>query len=407
MRHSGRSFLKLSDTVDTDKIALQGQERGGSASLYIHIPFCKTLCPYCCFNRYLFKEDTVRQYFYDLCRELEIYTRMGFRFNDFYFGGGTPTVLMDELANLIACLRSEFDVKLISMETTPRELTLESIQQLQDMGVNRLSVGVQSFDNTLLKAMGRTLFKGEDSIEKLSLVQGKFDTVNLDLMFNFPTQTEHQFHNDISIFRELGIDQVTFYPLMPSPHKRDALAQRFRRVDTSAEKRFYDIILDEVMDAGYRPATCWCFSRGDRMIDEYIIDYDDYIGIGAGSVGFLGGDFLVNSFSLEGYHNLVEQGRLPLVRMRSLSESEHFRYYMLTHLFGMKLDKAAFRQRFGSEAGSRLLWELLFFKATGTVTEGEGTVITTRRGMYAVGTMMKEFFAGLNALREYCIEHGI
>ena len=71
--------------------------RGDRVSLYIHIPFCRTLCPFCCFNRYLFKEDQARSYFKDLRKELDMYIKLGFKFNDFYFGGGTPTVLMDEL----------------------------------------------------------------------------------------------------------------------------------------------------------------------------------------------------------------------------------------------------------------------------------------------------------------------
>ncbi|MCX6001811.1 MAG: radical SAM protein [Chloroflexi bacterium] len=330
-----------------------------------------------------------------------------FKFNDFYFGGGTPTVLMDELSSFIAYLGSKFEVKRISLETTPRELTPETIAQLQESGVNRLSVGVQSFDNTLLKAMGRTLFKGEDSIEKLRLAQGKFDTINVDLMFNFPTQTLDQFKSDLSIFKDLGSDQATFYPLMPSPHKLDALTRKFRRVDTSREKQFYGIILHELLDTGYKASTAWCFSRGDLMIDEYIIDYDDYIGVGAGSVSFLGGDFLVNSFSLDGYHHLITEGKLPVVRMRRLSDTEHYRYYMLTRFFGMGLNTMQFKQRFGADIHLKLWAELLFFKTAGVVKENEGLISVTRTGMYPVGTMMKEFFASLNTLREYCIESGL
>lgn len=407
VRFEGQNFLRLSGDVDLSRISSQGRTRGDGVSLYIHIPFCRTLCPFCCFNRYLFKEDQARGYFIDLRRELDMYIRLGFRFNDFYFGGGTPTVLMDELGSFITYLRSSFDVKRISLETTPRELTPDTISQLRDLGINRLSVGVQSFDNTLLKAMGRTLFKGEDSIEKLRLAQGKFDTVNADLMFNFPTQTLEQLRSDIRIFRDLGTDQATFYPLMPSPHKMDALERKFRKVDTSREHQFYDIILSEVMDKGYKPSTAWCFSRGDRMIDEYIIDYDDYIGIGAGSVGFLGGEFLVNSFSLEGYHNLIAQDKLPIVRMRHLSNLEHYRYYMLTQFFGMGLHTDAFKKRFGSSIYARLPAELLFFKSLGLVREKDGLISVTRSGMYPVGTMMKEFFTSLNTLREYCIEAGI
>lgn len=407
VRFEGQKFLRFTGDIDLSRISSEGRMRGDRVSLYIHIPFCKTLCPFCCFNRYLFKEDQARSYFADLRKEVDMYARLGFKFNDFYFGGGTPTVLMDELAGFIGYLRSNFDVKRISLETTPRELVTETISQLRDLGINRLSVGVQSFDNTLLKAMGRTLFKGEDSIEKLKLVQGKFDTVNVDLMFNFPTQTLEQFQSDVKIFKDLGTDQATFYPLMPSPHKLDALTKKFRKVDISREKQFYDIILRELLDKGYRASTAWCFSRGDLMIDEYIIDYDDYIGIGAGSVSFLGGDFLVNSFSLEGYHDLVSQDKLPIVRMRRLSNLEHYRYYMLTQFFGMGLKTAAFKKRFGSDIHWNLPAELLFFKTMGIIDEKNGFISVTRSGMYPVGTMMKEFFASLNTLREYCIEAGI
>jgi coproporphyrinogen III oxidase-like Fe-S oxidoreductase len=407
VRYEGKKFLRFTGDADLSRIAAEGKIRGDRVSLYIHIPFCKTLCPFCCFNRYLFKEEQARAYFADLRKEVEMYTGLDFRFNDFYFGGGTPTVLMDELSGFISFLKSKFAVKRISLETTPRELTPETIDQLGQMGINRLSVGVQSFDDGLLKAMGRTLFKGEDSIRKLKLAQGKFDTVNVDLMFNFPTQTPQQFLSDIRIFKDLGTDQATFYPLMPSPHKLDALNRKFRKVDTSHEKQYYDLILRELLDSGYKASTAWCFSRGDLMIDEYIIDYDDYIGVGAGSVSFLGGDFLVNSFSLDGYHRLIAEGRLPIVRARHLSVTEQCRYYMLTRFFGMGLDTQQFRQRFNSDIHTRLWAELLFFKAAGVIREKDGIISIIRRGMYPVGTMMKEFFASLNTLREYCIEGGI
>jgi len=407
VRYEGQKFLRFTGDADLFRIASEGKIRGDRVSLYIHIPFCKTLCPFCCFNRYLFKEDQARAYFADLRREVAIYAGLGFKFNDFYFGGGTPTVLMDELAGFADFLRSKFEIRRISLETTPRELTPETVDQLKHIGVKRLSVGVQSFDNSLLKAMGRTLFKGEDSIQKLKLAQGKFDTVNVDLMFNFPTQTLNQFRSDIKIFKELGSDQATFYPLMPSPHKLDALTKKFRKVDTSREKQFYEIILQELLDGGYKASTAWCFSRGDLMIDEYIIDYDDYIGVGAGSVSFLGGDFLVNSFSLEGYHKLIAEDRLPIVRTRRLSATEQYRYYMLTRFFGMSLNAQQFRQRFNSDIHARLWAELLFFKSAGVIKEEDGIISVTRRGMYPVGTMMKEFFAALNTLREYCIEGGI
>ena len=123
-------------------------------------------------------------------------------------------------------------------------------------------------------------------------------------------------------------------------------------------------------------------------------------------MGFLGGDFLVNTFSLEKYDELIAEDKLPLVLCKELSARDHRRYYMLTKLFGMALDPARFAERFGGDIHRKLGPELAFFKLFGLVAE-DGRIAVTRRGMYPVSVMMKEFFAALNGLREHCIERGI
>ncbi|MGA9696940.1 MAG: coproporphyrinogen III oxidase family protein [Dehalococcoidales bacterium] len=402
-RREGRKFLQLRSDVPVPAVPPGKEGRDDWASLYIHIPFCRTLCPFCCFNRYLFDETKARRYFANLKKEVGFYIDRGFRFSDFYFGGGTPTVLMDELLDFIAFLKKNFKVRQISMETTQREINPEVIAALKKAGVNRLSIGVQSFDNELLQAMGRLVGSGEETIEKLKMAQGQFDTVNADFIFNFPTQTVERFQKDVITFKELGIDQATFYPLMPSPHKKSRLERRFHKVDTSREKEFYDVILKELYQGGYKASTAWCFSRGNRLIDEYIIDYDDYVGVGAGSVGFLNGDFFVNTFSLEKYDEMIAGGKLPIVSWRRLSEREYLRYYMLTKLFGMSLDPDKFRQRFGADFNRKLFWELSFFKMSGLVKQNKNITVTPK-GMYTLCVMQKEFFAALNTLRENYID---
>jgi len=403
-RREGRKFRHLSPTFD-DSIINGGKPGGKSGiSLYVHIPFCRSLCPFCCFNRYLFSEDLARRYYIDLKKELELYIRRGFNFSSVYFGGGTPTVLIDELASFIDYLRVQFDVTEVSLETTPRELTERNIGLLKEMGINRLSIGVQSFEEPVLKTMGRVNGPADEVKSRLLMAEGQFDTLNVDFVFNFPDQTIKQFAADVAAFKELGIDQATFYPLMASPHKKDAMERKFNRVDSSHEKQFYDVILRELYHGDYTASTAWCFSRGERMIDEYIIKFDDYIGIGSGSVSIVKGNFFVNSFSLDRYHELTDTGRLPIVGWRKLSEKENLRYYLLTKLFGMKLDREAFRRRFGEDIRNKLRTELTFFKTFGLVS-GDGALNVTEKGMYPVNVMMRDFFAALNTLREYCIEH--
>jgi coproporphyrinogen III oxidase-like Fe-S oxidoreductase len=416
-QYEGRKFLKLSDEIDETKITLtqplpsrernKVRDRDEQTALYVHIPFCRSLCPYCCFNRYLFTEDKARRYFKNLRTELDFYIQKGAKFSTFYFGGGTPTVMMDELLGFISYLKEKFEVKQISVETTPREVSQENVNLLKEVGVNRLSIGVQSFNDQILQSMGRAFCAGEEIREKISIANGKFDTLNVDLIFNFPSQSIEEFERDIEITKSLGISQVTFYPLMPSPHKRNALERRFNQVDTSREEKFYNIILKNIDNDDFHPSTAWCFSKGKRIIDEYIVDFDDYIGIGAGSASLLRGNFYINSFSLDRYEELITQGKLPIIRWRKLSQHELLYYYLLSKLFGMKLNKEKFHQRFNADIHRKLWKELLFLKLFGLVQEEDGEINVTRKGMYPTNVIMREFFSSLNSLREYCIENQI
>jgi coproporphyrinogen III oxidase-like Fe-S oxidoreductase len=405
-RREGRKFLKLTEPANDSFITSSMLGEGQSAALYVHIPFCRTLCPFCCFNRYLYKEDKARQYFRSLRKELDLYITRGFKFTSFYFGGGTPPILMDELLGFIDYLKEKFEVKEISLESTPAELNPHTIDLLKQAGINRLSIGVQSFNNDILKAMGRVTSTGEEAREKVLMAQGHFDTVNIDLIFNFPFQSLKQFEVDVEIFKSMNIDQATFYPLMASPHKRSAMERRFNRIDPSREKRFYDVILKDIYDEGYHASTAWCFSRGDRTIDEYIVNFDDYIGIGSGSVSIVNGNFYVNSFSLERYDDFISRGKLPVIGLRKLSEKEALRYYFLTALFGMSVDNTKFRSRFGKDVEKKLRLELQALRLYGFIP-GKDRIEVTRRGMFPVNIMMRDFFASLNGLRERCIEKQI
>ena len=406
-RYEGRNFVKLNDEIDESQIVGMGTDSDNQISLYIHIPFCKSLCPYCCFNRYLFREDEARRYFKNLTTELDLYIQRGFKFSTFYIGGGTPTVLMDELLGFISYLKEKLEVKQISVETTPREVNEENVNLLKEAGVNRLSIGVQSFNDSLLKSMGRAFCTGAEIREKISIANGKFDTLNLDLIFNFPLQSIETFEADIEVLKSLRVNQVTFYPLMPSPHKKNALERRFTRVDTSREKAFYSVILRDICGDSYLPSTVWCFSKGERIIDEYVVNFDDYIGLGAGSASLLNGNFYTNSFSLNRYEELLTQGNLPIMRWRKLSEHELLYYYLLSKLFGMRLVKKKFHERFNANINQKLKKELLFLKLFGLIQEKDGEIKLTRKGMYPTSVMMREFFAALNGLREYCIENQI
>jgi coproporphyrinogen III oxidase-like Fe-S oxidoreductase len=372
--------------------------------LYLHVPFCEELCPYCSFHRVVFQEGLARAYFEALRKEILMYGRLGYAFNAIYVGGGTPTILIDELAQTLELAKQTFPVREISVETNPNHLTSENIEKLKRTGVNRLSVGVQSFDDELLKTAQRfhKYGSGPEIADRLRFTQGHFDTLNVDMIFNFPLQTMSSLEDDLSILLDLGVDQITYYPLMPSAYAREAMRKRLGgAVDFRREKEFYTKITEMLLPR-YRASTAWCFSKGDALIDEYVVNFDEYAGLGSGSIGYLGGTVYANTFDIGDYIERVNRGTFPLVGKKDSSLKERLRYDFLMRLFGLKLDLSELVTKYRANVG-RYLWpEMLFFRMVGALKKEGQTLTLTRNGQYYWVIMMREFFIGVNNFRDYC-----
>jgi len=371
--------------------------------LYVHIPYCEELCPYCSFNRFPLDREAAKKYFQALSREIEMYRDLGFDCAAVYVGGGTPTVLPEEMARLLQDMRGMFGVREISLETNPHHLKDDIMDIMKDAGVNRLSVGVQSFDDGLLRQMERfhKYGSGEEIKDRLAHYMGFFDTLNVDMIFNFPTQTMTMLEKDLNVIEEIGADQVTFYPLMVSDVTRTELARRFGPISYEQEKRFYLRIAEALAD-NYSCGTAWCFSRKKSMIDEYIVDYDEYIGVGSGSFGYVGGACYANTFSVPDYVRLVHEDTLPILAKRAFSETEQIQYYFMMKLFGVSLDVKKAEEKFSGRFVRTLWKELPVFRIMRALTNDRGVLRLTRGGQYLWVIMMREFFTSVNNFRDIC-----
>ena len=371
--------------------------------LYLHVPFCERLCPYCSFNRFVFEENLCRDYFRALRKELLLYRDFGYDFGGIYVGGGTPTVLIDELTETIALARASFHIRELSVETNPNHLTEDRLTALQRAGVNRLSVGVQSFDDSLLKKMDRfdKYGSGAEIAWRLRNTLGRFGTRNADMIFNFPTQTSEMLDRDLETLLAVGVDQATWYPLMVSDATRQKVTETLGRVDSRQEERFYHQIVGRLVPT-YRFSSAWCFSREKAMIDEYIVDYDEYAGLGSGSIGYLGGVCYANTFDIRTYIALIERGELPLAASRDFSLRERIRYDFLMKLFGTRLNVAELRKKYGGALWRRLAPDLLAFFLIGALAWRPPEIVLTKRGRYAWVVLMREFFTAVNNFRDYC-----
>jgi coproporphyrinogen III oxidase-like Fe-S oxidoreductase len=157
--------------------------------LYTHVPFCERLCTYCSFNRFLFREDLARRYFASMREEMRMVADLGYDFGSLYVGGGTPTILLDELNQTIDLANELFDIGEVSAETSPNHLTPQVVETLGGR-VQRMSVGVQSFDDRLLRVMDRyeKYGNGQSLFESIAGAKGWFPSLNVDMIFNFPSQ---------------------------------------------------------------------------------------------------------------------------------------------------------------------------------------------------------------------------
>lgn len=441
VRHLNHRYLSLAPTAED---RLPAPRSGQPYLLYMHIPFCERLCPYCSFNRYLFAPDRAAVYFADLRREMQMLADLGYDFQSLYIGGGTPTVWPEELFATIDAARQLFSIREVSCETNPNHLTPQIIQGLQGR-VQRLSCGVQSFDDGLLQQMQRydKYGSGLEILERLQAVRDSFETLNIDMIFNFPSQTEEILIHDLAAVLESGASQVTFYPLMASRAVAASLAASVGRVDYRREQQYYQTIcaaLTEGPQPEFDFSSAWTFNRrsvsaaaasvsaagnpavADRatfanpkndgqskqpamassaLIDEYIVSYEEYPAIGAGGLSYLDGSLYVNTFSLREYHELVQSGRMSLRGKTRFSRADRMRYRFMMQLFGLRLDKLAWQRDFGCSVASGVPAEYLFFKTIGAIaTEDIQEIRLSAKGRYLLVALMREFFIGVNGVRD-------
>jgi len=405
-RRLSRRYLRFGDSQDDVRLPTAAPDR--HYLLYLHVPFCVVLCPFCSFHRVEFHEARCLGYFDALQHEIETVSDAGFRFGDLYVGGGTPTVMPKQLVRTIELLRRLHPLQGISTETNPDDLREDIVAPLLDAGVTRLSVGVQSFDDLLLAEMGRLekYGSGAQIRQRLQRIAGRFKTLNIDMIFNFPDQTEASLDQDLDILvNELHADQVSFYPLMTSESTRRPVEKRLGRIDHRREKQLYQQIAERMLAAGYNRSSAWCFSSQPAMIDEYIIDQDEYLGLGSGAFSYLGGRFYASTFSLNHYIDRAAAGLSGIVRERALSERDQMRYYLLTHLFAGCVDLDQADERFASRF-RKVLWpELTTLRHSGSVSELGNRLLLTDRGYYLWVVLMREFFTGVNLLREDMRHH--
>jgi coproporphyrinogen III oxidase-like Fe-S oxidoreductase len=299
-------------------------------------------------------------------------------------------------------VRNLFHIRDISVETNPRDLRFQILQPLRSAGVTRLSVGVQSFDDRLLREMDRyeSYGSGTEAQEHLHNAAGLFPTMNVDLIFNLPHQDLASLERDLRILHASGANQVSFYPLMTSPSIAKKLAASTGLPDRRKLYSLYKAILASLTPE-FSPSSAWCSSRNGQTSDEYIVEADYYVGVGSGAFSYLGGTLYATTFSLNTYAKRIAEGLTGVTVQSRLSETDQMRYSLLVKMFGLRLDREWVLRRYGSRFFRRLWPELLTLECLGAARRDHRGWQLTERGMYWLMLMMSTFFESVAQYREF------
>ena len=378
--------------------------------LYIHLPFCPKKCDFCYYLSYIAQPaEVVDQYLDALVREMALYSErpgvQGRPVSFVYFGGGTPSTLSSaQVCRLGDGLRRALSweqVGEITFECAPRSVRREFLETLKEIGVTRVSMGVQSFDNDLLRLNGRVHLAEDVSRAYALICQAGFDWVNLDLMAGLVGETDEKWRESVRRVIELGPESVTIYQT-EIPHNTQ-LYRDFKAgtvpaslISWETKRARLDYGFHELERAGYTVVSAYNAVRDSHRHRFYYQDDlwrgVDMLGLGVASFGYFGGVHFQNEVTLEKYESAVEHGGLPVKRAFKLSAHDQLvREFVLQLKLG-EVPAAPFRDRFGVEITEVFAQPLRALAAEGWLTWSSDAVRLTREGLLRADRLLPHFY---------------
>lgn len=368
--------------------------------LYLHVPFCSALCGYCNFNRGLFNAALKTRYVEAVRREIAS-AGDGARADSIFFGGGTPSLLEAvEVEALIGACRGVFDVAddaEITLEANPETLTLERLEGFRAAGVNRLSVGVQSFHDRELDRLDRVHTAGR-AIDAVGLARAAgFDNLSLDLMMWLPQQTVSEWLQSVETLIGLGPEHASLYmlELYPNAPLRETMArQQWSLAPDDDAADMYTAAMERLEAAGLRQYEISNVSRPGRESRHNLKYWADgeWLGFGCGAHSTRGGVRWKNISSTEDYISKVSSGGRLDVERRVLSRDEHLEEHAFTGLrLSGGIDVRAVGERFGVDVWEEYGTELKPFVDQGLLIYDGARLALTRAGMLLANEILAVF----------------
>ena len=403
-----KSTFKKPDGDSTEESIKNSFKDKAKLGIYLHIPFCKSLCPACPYVRTLWNEELANNYLEALKTEIRMYGKLldglGLKVANIHAGGGTPSLLNpsqygDILDTLNQCF--EVDPKAgFGIEANPQDMTREKSFGFVGAGVKELSIGVQSFHKTGLKALGRT-HSVEDSLEAIENAQkAGFNFINIDLMYMLPGQTVDDWIQDLEIAVEQDVDEITTYPLLITHFVPIYQRLKGSSLESQPSKRVFKRMFYKTFDvleaAGYKPLELYGFSKNNDKYATVNLEMEGpLLGFGCGAMGFTGSYEYQNTCSVREYIRSIMNGNLPIAGERNVDVIERAIRWVTSRLF---VGKGFALRDFEAEFGGNFIEEigefgkvLRILKFLGIIRSDGKCIELTKRGLFSSNLLTWSF----------------
>ena len=368
------------------------------SSAYVHIPFCTQICYYCDFSKVFIKNQPVDAYLEHLIQETRSY-EIG-KLRTLYIGGGTPTALSaQQLAYLLTELPKVMDlseVEEFTIEANPGDLDPDKIAVLKGSQVNRVSLGVQTFDNKMLKKIGRS-HQEQDIYDNIChLKQAGFDNISIDLIYALPGQTMDQVKENVAKAINLDIPHMSLYSLILENHT--VFMNRMRRgklplPKEELEAEMFEYIIEELEKAGFEHYEISNFSKPGFESRHNLVYWDnaEYYGLGAGASGYVDGIRYKNHGPIRHYLEAVEAGKARITEEHLTLEEKMEEELFLGLRKKNGVSKARFEEKFGVSFDQRYGQVVANLTEQGLLVPDDKQVRMTKRGLFLGDTVAEKF----------------
>ncbi len=348
--------------------------------LYVHIPFCRSLCNFCPYCKQRYEEGAAAAYTEALLQEIhrvgEMAESQPTPTTSLYFGGGTPALLADSTGRIIRALQQHFDWQGgTGTELHPADVNEQTLTTLREAGVTRISIGIQSFLPRFARQLGRPAPSPEAMARALEAVP--FPTVSMDFIFALPGQEMEDIRQDIELAFSHGANHVAIYPFIDFSFTPSRLAA----MQKDMKRRLLLGITDYCASRGLVRDSIWTFARpgGHRYSS---MTRDSFLGFGCSATTLLRDSFKINTFSVSSYIDRIRSGALPTSLTTRFSRRQRMLYWLFWRAYSTFVDAADFRAFFGTTLEEEFGLELRLACLAGWLRQEAGGYRLTAEGAF-------------------------